>query len=179
MKKEKILLGIVMFIFLSLSVFGSSACYVDNPCYLYHDVLENETTHVTIELTNKWDSLLVRDNMTIFDNDTYQYVYAFAEDGDYNFTAFVYNASVLESSNYENVRIVAGGSSNTYFIMGVIILIFLIALSLVLQAPVIGLLSSIGLGLLGLSLFSEFRAISIVILLCGLLSALYFALKET
>ena len=42
-----------MFVLLSMIAFGYSACDVDSNCYLYHEVLENETTNVSIILTTQ------------------------------------------------------------------------------------------------------------------------------
>jgi len=177
--KVKYLLGIVMFILLSLNVFGASACNVDQNCYLYHEVTENETTSVLIQLTNEWGAMIVNDSMTQYHNQTYQYVYVFTAEGNYNYTALIYNDTTLLSSNYELVVIAEGSSYNVYLILGFIFILLMIVMSLAMGENLLGLFSSIALLVIGITFVYQIQIIGWLMIVASLMLGMIFTFKKS
>ena len=175
MSVGKYSLMFVMLVILSSLAFGYSACDVDSNCYLYHEVLENETTNVSIILTNEFDYVILNDSMSLYYNNTYQYIYAFTQTGEYNFTANVYNGTDLLSSNYELVVIAEGTSYNVFLILGLLLMILFIVLSLITTdfiLQMLGFVSCIGLFVLGLTFLSNIAIMGYIIMIgSGLLGA--------
>jgi len=177
----KSLLYILLFVIMSLNVFGFSACNLDENCYLYHTVVENETTSVQIQLTNEWGSMIINDTMSVYSDNIYQYVYAFGVIGEYNYTALVYNDTELLSANYEVVTISESTSSNTYFIWGIILMILFILVSLISSnfvLNVLGFVSCIGLFGIGLTFIASSLMTGLIICIGSILMGVYIGFKE-
>ena len=180
------MLFILMFILLSLNVFGS-VCYVNQPCYIYHEVNAIEFDEVNIQIENKFNITIVNTDMTLFFNKTYEYISTFQDLGLFQINITELNDSVVLNSFLASVTIVEQTNftdeirnNNTIFIIVLVLLILIGILGVALNIPPMVFMACFGGLLLSMRMFTLFSDYSWIGVFTGLTSVvllLYYSFR--
>jgi len=173
----KIILLILLFVLLSVSVFATPVCYLNQPCYFYHNVVSEEFDEVNINVINEYGFNIIDDDMRLFHNLTYEYIYTFSRIGLFNLTITELNDSVVLETKTAQFNIVEQTTftdeirnNNTIFLIILFLLILIGIIGLALNIPPLVFLSCFGWLLMSIRMFTLFTDYSWIGAFTGLTS---------